>query len=235
MTDSESLEKSAVAEIPVDSLSDIYNDKAENLAYRKLDFIILPLLFLGFFGLQLDRGNIANALTDTILKDLDITQDTINTGTQVLSAGIIIFEIPSNVLLQRVGAQKWITGQIIAWGLVATFQSFVKSRSTFLATRFLLGACEAGFIPGTLYYLSRWYRKSQYATPKYNIFSWKSIWHCLLGGYWFWYFNFSRQTRDCRMEMVVFDKWSNDHLHWHIVALLLAGISKNARHCCSPT
>lgn len=132
-------------------------------AYRKIDLLLLPLLFLGFFGLQLDRGNIANAITDTLLQDLKITTDTINVGTQLLSAGIVIFEIPSNILLQRIGPRKWITGQIIAWGLVATLQAYVKTRSTFLLTRFLLGACESGFIPGTLYYLSSWYRKEQYA------------------------------------------------------------------------
>lgn len=151
--------------ISVESLGAVSVESQQTIkrAYRKIDFIILPLLFLGFFGLQLDRGNIANAITDTLLQDLKITTDTINVGTQLLSAGIIIFEIPSNMILQRIGARRWITGQIIAWGLVSSLQCFVKKRSTFLLTRFILGACEAGFIPGTLYYLSTWYRKDQYA------------------------------------------------------------------------
>lgn len=132
-------------------------------ANRRVDFVLLPLLFLGFFGLQLDRGNIANAITDTLLEDLNITTDTINTGTQLLSAGIIVFEIPSNMILQKLGPRKWITGQIIVWGLVSSLQCLVQSRSTFLLTRFILGACEAGFIPGALFYLSSWYKRGQYA------------------------------------------------------------------------
>ncbi|CAN6651251.1 pantothenate transporter Fen2p [Trichomonascus vanleenenianus] len=157
-----SIEKNAES-VSVSESQESIDTSATRAAYRKLDFILLPLLFLGFFGLQLDRGNIGNALTDTILEDLNITVDTINTGTQLLSAGIIIFEIPSNILLQKIGARRWITAQIIAWGLIATLQAFVKTRSTFLLTRFLLGVGEAGFIPGTLYYLSTFYRQGQYA------------------------------------------------------------------------
>ena len=62
----------------------------------------MPLLVFGFFMMQLDRGNIANALTDTILKDLGITTDDVNTRYQLLSLGILLFEIPSNIILQRV-------------------------------------------------------------------------------------------------------------------------------------
>lgn len=63
---------------------------------------MLPLLGLGFFALQMDRINISNALTDTITTDLSITTNEINVGNQVLSAGIILLEIPSNILLQKV-------------------------------------------------------------------------------------------------------------------------------------
>jgi len=62
----------------------------------------MPLLVLGFFMMQFDRGNIANALTDTILKDLHITTDDVNVRYQLLSLGILLFEIPSNIILQRV-------------------------------------------------------------------------------------------------------------------------------------
>lgn len=57
---------------------------------------------LGFYALQLDRGNLGNALTDTIMQDINVNQNWINVGTQLLSAGIVILEIPSNILLQRV-------------------------------------------------------------------------------------------------------------------------------------
>jgi hypothetical protein len=61
---------------------------------------------LGFYALQLDRGNLGNALTDTIMQDIKVNQNLINVGTQLLSAGIVILEIPSNIILQRVGVLK---------------------------------------------------------------------------------------------------------------------------------
>lgn len=68
----------------------------------RIDFILLPILGLAFFALQLDRGNIANALTSTITKDLGVTTNQINAGSSILSAGIVVLEIPSNILLQKV-------------------------------------------------------------------------------------------------------------------------------------
>lgn len=110
--------------------------------------ILIPILALAFFGLQIDRGNISAALTSTITKDLNVTTNQINIGTQLLSAGIVITEIPSNIILQRLGPQVWLSAQLVAWGLVGTFQAFVKTYPAYLATRLLLGLLEGGFIPG---------------------------------------------------------------------------------------
>lgn len=68
----------------------------------RVDLTLLPILMLGFYALQLDRGNLGNALTDTIMQDIQVNQNLINVGTQLLSAGIVILEIPSNIILQRV-------------------------------------------------------------------------------------------------------------------------------------
>lgn len=87
----------------------------------------------------MDRGNISNALTSTITQDLKITTNQINVGSSLLSAGIVLLEIPSNILLQRVGPQRWLSCQIVAWGLVATFQNFITNYGGYLATRLLLG------------------------------------------------------------------------------------------------
>jgi hypothetical protein len=76
------------------------------LAYGRVDLTLLPILMLGFYALQLDRGNLGNALTDTIMQDIKVNQNLINVGTQLLSAGIVILEIPSNIILQRVGVLK---------------------------------------------------------------------------------------------------------------------------------
>ncbi|KAF2825228.1 MFS transporter-like protein [Ophiobolus disseminans] len=135
----------------------------ERRAKRKLDLIIMPLLTLGFFCLQLDRGNIANAITDNFMEDIDITQDQFNVGQQMLSLGIVLFEIPANMALYRVGPGKWLTLQLFLFGTVSTFQAFQTNYSSFIATRFLLGITESGFIPGGLWTLSTWYTRSETA------------------------------------------------------------------------
>ncbi|KAJ0320057.1 hypothetical protein COL5a_009967 [Colletotrichum fioriniae] len=92
-----------------------WSPEEERQLVRKVDLIIMPLLILAFFALQLDRGNIGNALTDYFLRDVGITQNQFNVGQQLLSAGIVILEIPSNLVLYRIGPTLWIGGQIVAW------------------------------------------------------------------------------------------------------------------------
>ncbi|KIW69924.1 hypothetical protein PV04_02239 [Phialophora macrospora] len=135
----------------------------EAKAKRKLDFIIMPLLTLGFFCLQLDRGNIANAITDNMMEDVGITQNEFNVGQQMLSLGIVLFEIPSNMILYRVGPGKWLTLQLFLFGTVSTFQAFQNNYGSFIASRFLLGMTESGFIPGGLWTLSTWYTRTETA------------------------------------------------------------------------
>ncbi|KAL6915246.1 hypothetical protein FSST1_013006 [Fusarium sambucinum] len=144
------------------SLSD-WSEAEERAVVRKLDLLIMPLLIAGFFVLQLDRGNIGNALTDFFLAEVGITQFQFNIGNQLLSLGIVLLELPSNLILYRVGPQKWISCQIFCWGLVATFQAFIKGKGVgaYYATRLLLGLLEAGFIPAGLYTLTQWYKRNE--------------------------------------------------------------------------
>jgi hypothetical protein len=88
------------------------------------------------------RGNISNALTDTITKDLAITSDDVNLGNQLMLAGIVVSELPSNMLLQKVGAPIWLTGQMGIWGTVALAQAWVTDKTSFFATRFILGVSK---------------------------------------------------------------------------------------------
>ncbi|KAF4470509.1 nicotinamide mononucleotide permease [Fusarium albosuccineum] len=143
----------------VDAVEADWTAEEEAALVRKIDRTVMPLLILGFFALQLDRGNIGNALTDFFLEDVGITQNQFNVGQQLLSTGIA--QIPSNIILYRLGPSKWIGSQILAWGLVATFQAFQKGLAAFLSTRLLLGLCEAGFIPAGLYTITRWYKKEE--------------------------------------------------------------------------
>lgn len=112
---------------------------------------------------ELDRGNIANAITDSFLEDVGIDQDQFNIGQQMLSLGIVLLEIPSNMILYRIGPGKWLTLQLFLFGIVSLFQAFQKGYSSFLATRFLLGMTESGFIPGGLWTLSTWYTRGETA------------------------------------------------------------------------
>ncbi|TLD33169.1 hypothetical protein PspLS_00197 [Pyricularia sp. CBS 133598] len=140
-----------------------WSQEEESKAKRKLDMILLPLLTLGFFCLQLDRGNIANAITDTMLEDVGLTQFQFNVGQQLLSLGIVLFEIPSNMLLYKVGPGRWLSAQLFLFGLVSTFQAFQHNYAGYLATRFLLGVSESGYIPGGLWTLSTWYTRRETA------------------------------------------------------------------------
>ncbi|KAJ4115392.1 hypothetical protein NW768_011244 [Fusarium equiseti] len=143
----------------------------ERAVVRKLDLLIMPLLIAGFFVLSLDRGNIGNALTDFFLADVGITQFQFNVGNQLMSLGIVLLELPSNLVLYRLGPQKWISCQIVAWGLVATFQAFIKGHGVgaYYASRLMLGLLEAGFIPASLYTLTKWYKRNE-TSRRFTIF-----------------------------------------------------------------
>ncbi|GAA5897685.1 hypothetical protein JCM6882_000068 [Rhodosporidiobolus microsporus] len=147
----------------VDAVEKDWTDAEEKAVRRKLDLIIMPLLMLGFFVFQLERGNISSAITDTLFKDVGITQDQFNTGQGLLYLGIVLLEIPSQLVLQRVGPSRWISIQIAAFGLVATFQAWMNNYASYLATRILLGCVESGFIPGSLYTISRFYKRDELA------------------------------------------------------------------------
>lgn len=97
------------------------------------------------------------------MEDVGINQDQFNVGQQMLSLGIVLFEIPSNMVLYRVGPGKWLTLQLFLFGTVSTFQAFQNNYGSFIASRFLLGITESGFIPGGLWTLSTWYTRKETA------------------------------------------------------------------------
>ncbi|KAL1880140.1 hypothetical protein Daus18300_001503 [Diaporthe australafricana] len=112
---------------------------------------------------QLDRMNLASALTAGFATDIGVNQATINLGNQLMFLFILIFEIPCNMLLQKIGPRKWISGQVICFGLVATLQVCIRNRTGFLVVRSFLGLAESAYIPGALYQLSTWYRQKELA------------------------------------------------------------------------
>ncbi|KAL1412249.1 hypothetical protein Q8F55_003260 [Vanrija albida] len=141
---------------------------------RKADFFLLPLFSLGFFWMSLDRSNVSGVLTSTIIKDTGITQNEINIGSSLLWLGVVLLEIPSNVVLQRVGPHRWIPLQIIVWGLAEVLTYLVKNRAGWWTARLFLGMLESGFIPGSLYTLNAWYTRDE-LTKRTSIFFFGNI------------------------------------------------------------
>ncbi|CAG8273030.1 unnamed protein product, partial [Penicillium nalgiovense] len=128
---------------------------------RIADLRVLPLLVFGFATYQLDRTNIASALTGNFAAVISVDQNIINLGNQLMSMGVILLEIPSNVILHKVGPRQWLSAQVCVFGIVGCLQVFVRNKSGFLLTRTFLGLAEAGYIPGAMYTLSTWYTKQE--------------------------------------------------------------------------
>lgn len=121
---------------------------------RKTDLRLLSWLCLMFFGLQLDRGNLSNALTDDLLTDLNMTQNDYNNGTTVQLLCFLAAEFPVQLLIKRYGFKQVLPLLMMAWSLVSWTQAFMTGKVGFYITRALIGACEGGFIPGTSMFAS---------------------------------------------------------------------------------
>jgi sugar phosphate permease len=128
----------------------------EDRLYRKVFWRLIPLLFACYIAAYLDRVNVGFAKLQ-MLNDLKFSEAVYGTGAGIFFIGYFIFEVPSNLILHQVGARKWIARIMISWGIVSAATMFVTSVPTFYALRFLLGACEAGFYPGVILYLTSWF------------------------------------------------------------------------------
>ncbi|MBB4787859.1 MFS transporter [Streptomyces rapamycinicus] len=128
----------------------------ENTVYRKVVRRIVPFLILCYVASYLDRVNVGFAKLQ-MSDDLGFSEAAYGLGAGLFFIGYFLLEVPSNLMLQRVGARTWIARIMISWGLVSAAFMFVTNEATFYVLRFLLGAAEAGFYPGVILYCTYWF------------------------------------------------------------------------------
>lgn len=131
----------------------------DSVTLRKVGWRLIPFLFVLYITSYLDRVNVGFAALQ-MNTDLKFSASTFGLGSGVFFIGYCLFEIPSNLILARVGARVWIARIMVSWGLLASAMMFVHSPMSFYVLRFLLGVAEAGFFPGVIFYLSRWFPSS---------------------------------------------------------------------------
>ncbi len=127
-----------------------------NATFRKVTLRVLPLLFLCYLVAYLDRVNVSFAKL-SMLTDLNFSSAVYGLGAGMFFIGYFLFEIPSNMILHKVGARRWIARIMITWGLLSALMAWVETPTAFYVLRFLLGMAEAGFYPGVLLYLTLWF------------------------------------------------------------------------------
>src|SRR3954471_7296518 len=125
----------------------------EERAYQKVTWRLLPVLMVCYLVAYLDRVNIGFAKLQ-MLADLGFSETVYGLGAGMFFIGYFFFEVPSNLLLHRVGARLWIARIMITWGLVSASFMFITTPSSFYMLRFILGIAEAGFFPGIILYLT---------------------------------------------------------------------------------
>jgi MFS transporter, ACS family, tartrate transporter len=130
--------------------------------YRKLSWRLLPYLFLLYIFAYLDRANVGFAAV-SFKQDLHLSETVYGVGAAVYFLGQFLFDLPSNLLLQKVGPRLWITRIMVTWGIVATGMMFVQGEHSFYGMRLLLGISEAGFFPGIILYLTYWFPSQERA------------------------------------------------------------------------
>src|SRR5215467_1111608 len=133
-----------------------------SVTLRKVTLRLIPFLFILYVVAWLDRVNVGFAGLQ-MNSDLGFSYAAFGFGSGVFFLGYCLFEVPSNLILHRVGARRWIARIMITWGAISVGMLFVRSTPAFYLLRFLLGAAEAGFFPGMVYYLSHWYPEAQRA------------------------------------------------------------------------
>lgn len=125
-------------------------------AYRKIAFRLMPFLMLCYFCAYLDRVNVGFAKLQ-MMSDLQFSEAVYGLGAGIFFIGYFLCEVPSNIVLHKIGARRWIARIMITWGILSGCFAFVQTEWQFYTLRFLLGVAEAGLAPGLLLYLTYWF------------------------------------------------------------------------------
>ncbi len=134
------------------------NPELEDRAYRTVTRRLLPLLFICYIFAYIDRVNVGFAKLQ-MQTDLGMSDSVYGVAAGIFFIGYFFFEVPANILLQKLGARRWLGSIMILWGLVSAATMYVRTPGAFYALRFLLGIVESGFFPGVILYLTFWYTR----------------------------------------------------------------------------
>ncbi|SKA34884.1 MFS transporter, ACS family, tartrate transporter [Enhydrobacter aerosaccus] len=144
------------------SVSTSTSGRADDGLYRKIGMRLIPFMMVLYLVAFLDRVNIGFAAL-TMNADVGLSPTIYGWGAGIFFFGYFIFEVPSNVILEKVGARLWIARIMITWGVVSAAMAFISGPWSFFILRFLLGVAEAGFLPGMILYLTYWYPAAERA------------------------------------------------------------------------
>ena len=128
----------------------------DDAIFRKCAWRLVPLILLLYLANRIDRVNVGFAAL-TMNKDLGFSPSVFGFGAGVFFLSYAPFQVPANLILQRIGARRWVFFITLAWGLISAATAFVRTPAGFYAVRFLLGLAEAGFFPGVIFYLTLWF------------------------------------------------------------------------------
>lgn len=132
----------------------------EQRTIRKVAWRLLPLIVIIYLVAYIDRTNVSFAATGGMSKAIGLAATDFGFGAGIFFLGYFLFEVPSNLLLEKAGARIWIARIMITWGIVAAAMAFVTGPTSFIVMRFLLGVAEAGFFPGVILYFTFWFPKA---------------------------------------------------------------------------
>ncbi|KAJ6020471.1 hypothetical protein N7540_005975 [Penicillium herquei] len=138
-----------------------FSPEEEKALVRKIDLMLLPVIWIMYLLSYMDRTNIANAKVSGMDTDLNLTSNQYSVALVVYFVGYVVFEVPSNLILGRTRPSIFLPSIMILWGVLTCLMSVIKSYAHLVILRILVGSVEAGFAPGVLLVLSSWYKRTE--------------------------------------------------------------------------